>query len=437
MNVGSNGGSFSSPLGAGQPDRHLGRRLHVQPENGGLGVFAHEFGHDLGLPDLYDTSGNTGGAENSTGVLDPHVLRRQHRRRRPPRASATTRPTWASWELFQLGWLNAQDDKGPFYEVVEPARQATHQLATNVPASKKGAQAVFAVLPDNEVPLDLGEPATGRVHVLVDQGDDLNNTMTNVRVRVRPDGEGELRDRGGLGLRLPRGDRPTAARPGPRSSTNLSDSEGDQSGINPNGTGITGVSDGWVDLTATLAGRDQRDPVPLLDRRGVRAARLPGRRRHGRRHPVGTAETEDEGWTFDGFLRATGDEVQSFFNAYVMENRQYDGYDKSLKTAYNFGFLNTNKPDKVETYPYQAGMLLSYWNDEYTDNNVGDHPGEGLLLPVDSHPGFSHWRNGDLMRPRILSYDSTFGLEKTDSIRLHLDGKSHRHAVEAGGVDVR
>ena len=85
VNVGDNGGLVSSAL---VPDNPTGVWLGdytVQPENGGLGVFAHEYGHDLGLPDLYDTSGNTGGAENSTGVLDPDVLGRQHRRRQPRR----------------------------------------------------------------------------------------------------------------------------------------------------------------------------------------------------------------------------------------------------------------------------------------------------------------------------------------------------------------
>ena len=32
----------------------------IQPENGGISVFAHEYGHDLGLPDHYDTAGGGG-----------------------------------------------------------------------------------------------------------------------------------------------------------------------------------------------------------------------------------------------------------------------------------------------------------------------------------------------------------------------------------------
>ena len=78
---------------------------------------------------------------------------------------------------------------------------------------------------------------------------------------------------------------------------------------------------------------------------------------------------------------------------YIAENRQYDGYDTSLRTAYNFGFLGT-RPDWVETYPYMTGLLVSYYDTQYTDNNVGDHPGHGEVLPVDAHPQFSHWPDG-------------------------------------------
>jgi immune inhibitor A len=45
--------------GAAIPGTDLKLRNYiVQPEDSGVGVFAHEYGHDLGLPDLYDTSGN-------------------------------------------------------------------------------------------------------------------------------------------------------------------------------------------------------------------------------------------------------------------------------------------------------------------------------------------------------------------------------------------
>ena len=42
----------------------------MEPENGGLGVFVHEFGHDLELPDFYDTAGG----ENGTAFWTRHVV---------------------------------------------------------------------------------------------------------------------------------------------------------------------------------------------------------------------------------------------------------------------------------------------------------------------------------------------------------------------------
>ena len=56
-------------------------------------MFAHEFGHDLGLPDQYDTSGNTGGAENSTGFWTLMSQGSYGSNGTRPRASATGRST--------------------------------------------------------------------------------------------------------------------------------------------------------------------------------------------------------------------------------------------------------------------------------------------------------------------------------------------------------
>lgn len=432
VNIGSNGGAYGLGASADNPVPNNPTGVWVgdytiQPENGGLGVFAHEFGHDLGLPDLYDTSGNTGGAENSTGFW---TLMSSGANIGDGGETIGDDPTdMGVWELFQLGWLNAEGDQGPFYDVAFAGEKSTHRLSKNVPATDNGHQALFTVLPDKERPLQLGAPApgSGARYFWSTQGDNLNTTMTKTGITgtaLTAKVNHEIEAEWDYAFLEASSDGGTTWAPvvTNRSDTNVPPHSGhNQSGFNTSGAGITGSSGGWQPLTATLpAGTDairfryQTDGAAVESGFRVDDIAVDGT-------VIGTAETETEGWTFNGFRTTTGSEVESFFNAYVAENRQYDGYDASLATAYNFGYANT-RPDWVEHYRYQDGLLLSYWDSSQADNNVGDHPGEGLILPIDAHPTFHHWSDGTLMRPRITTYDSTFGLEATDPVTLHLNG---------------
>ncbi len=414
VDVGSNGGLVTSTDVPNNPTGLWVYDYTVQPENGGLGVFAHEFGHDLDLPDLYDTSGNTGGAENSTAFWTL-MSSGANIGDGGPDGIGDDPTDLGAYELFQLGWLQPQGKQGPFYDVANAGERSSHTLGSNVPATKK-AQALFTVLPDKQVPLNLGAPFAGSKMYWSTQGDEIETTMTHaatpgaltakVNYQIEKDWDYAYLEAnvGGTWTRI---------------ATNRS------TNTNPNsqneGNGITGSTQGaWVDLTGTLpAGTTQVRFRYWTDVAATESGlRVDNISLNGAL--IGTAEAE-EGWTFDGFVTTTGAELQPFFNAYIAENRQYDGYDTSLKTAYNFGFVNT-RPDWVETYPYQNGLLINYWDTSQNDNNVGDHPGKGLVLPVDAHPQFSHWPDGTLMRPRILSYDSTFGLEPTDAITLHNNG---------------
>ena len=116
-------------------------------------------------------------------------------------------------------------------------------------------------------------------------------------------------------------------------------------------------------------------------------------------------------------------------HAYIAEYRQYRGYDAGLATGpYNFGFLdNPLLPEKVEHFPYQDGLLISYWDSQERNNNVSTHPGSGLILPIDAHPEPLTRADGGVWRNRIQSYDSTFGLEPTDRITLHFDSAPSQH----------
>ena len=78
----------------------------VEPENGGLGVFAHEYGHDLGLPDFYDTAGGDNGTAfwtlMSSGSWLGHGAKANE-------GIGTTPGGMGPDEKLQLGWLDPRD----------------------------------------------------------------------------------------------------------------------------------------------------------------------------------------------------------------------------------------------------------------------------------------------------------------------------------------
>jgi immune inhibitor A len=210
-------------------------------------------------------------------------------------------------------------------------------------------------------------------------------------------------------------------------ATNLSTSS------NPNGQnfgeGITGSSGGaWVDLTADLSAfagqtvtigfRYWTDGAVANPGLFVDDIAISGQ-------PLDDAES-DAGWSYDGFVLTGATLTKSFFNAYFAEYRNYRGYDDGLRTGpYNFGFLdNPALGNWVEHYPYQDGLLVWYYDTSFSNNNIGDHclSGRcgGLFLPVDAHPDLLlRPDTGNVWRPRVQSYDSTFGLQPTDVVCLH------------------
>ena len=435
VNVGQGGVSSGLQI----PDNKTGVWVGdytIQPENGGLGVFAHEFGHDLGLPDLYDTSGNTGGAENSTGFWSL-MSSGANIGDGGPKGIGDAPTDMGAWEKFQLGWLGCEECAGgAFYDVARFGEKSQHKLGPAEGATEKNKQALIVELPEKHTETKIADPKSGSFLYWSSKGDDLDTTMTKsfalpAGAALSADVSYEIEDTFDYAFVEVSSNNGATWTP---VLNNLSDpASRDQSGFNTSGAGITGSSGGvYRHLTATVpAGGATHVRLRYRTDGAVVENGIVFDNLQFGANPLDGAEQADAGWTFDGFERMNGTVVDDHFNAYVAENRRYLRYDTSLKSAYNFGFLNT-KPDLVEHFPYQDGLLISYWDDSFTDNNVGDHPGGGQILPIDAHPSFHHSYDGHLLRPRVLSFDSTFGHKKTDAITINKDGQPTKIPSQKG-----
>ena len=395
----------------------------IQPENGGRSVFYHEYGHDLGLPDLYDTAG---GGDN----IGWWSIMAQSRLSAANDVGIGTRGAdLGPWEKLVLGWLD--------YEITVAGQERTMWLGPHEYNSLR-PQALVTVLPLKEVVTNLIAPFAGTRSWY--SGHDNDYTATMSRQVTLPAGSATLTFQAAYDIE------DCGPDPCDYAYVEVDDGSGwtaiAASGPDPitsatEGNGIDGTQATWTaatfDLSAyagqtiglrfryttdgAVGGNDPAVPNGIF----IDAIEITS---NGTVIFSDGAEAGANGWALVGFSAVGATVTNLYDNYYISSHRNYVSYDRYLETGpYNFGFLNT-RPDWVEHFSYMEGLLIWYWDTSHSDNNTSVHPGEGLIIPVDSHPrAIYRITDGLPWRCRIQMYDAPFSLTRAESFTLHVNSE--------------
>jgi immune inhibitor A len=384
----------------------------VQPEDSGVGVFAHEYGHDLGLPDLYDVAS---GGDSDVDFWD---LMSSGSHTGPVFQGIPTH--MGLWDKFVLGWADPLIlNPGDAEQTVDLGQTSRTPVGTE--------DGIRVNLPTKVVTLSHPHSGAGQWWSNNDQtwadvrltrtisvpaGTDIKLWMWN-NYSIEEDwdfGFVEVSTDGG-------------ATWDEQKIFNEDDEEVSTPDdyADPNGRmrdyGAAEGADKKYGLTGTTG---------AYERNYVNLAPFAGQTIQLRLRYATDAGLQQAGWFADDFaLTADGtnvftDDVEAnngwtttdttftntvgngwtispgefqFAHYYLAEWRNHDGFDVGLKYAYNTNYLRDGAW-KVDRVPYNApGMLVwyrdtSYGNFNLTLNNLFDPPSigtKGGLLIVDSH----------------------------------------------------
>lgn len=414
----------------------------VQPEDSGVGVFAHEYGHDLGLPDLYDTS-NVGSSD-----IDFWDLMSSGSHAGPIFQSMPTH--MGLWDKWVLGWANP-------VEVNAGDDPTTIKVGQNSRPLKGSEDGVKINLPAKVI--TLATPTSGENMWYTGADQDWGDIRIEREVTVPADAKFWMSnnyviekdwDFGFVEVSTDGGttwtDQKVYNENGSEATTpdGYSDPNGNLHTFGDRKYGLTGTSGGWVrqyiDLSAyegqTIGLRLRQATDAAFQERGWFAddfAVTSGADvtwsddvesgDNGWTAKVGTfVDTTGPGWRID-----TGTSEKAQY--YLVEWRNFDGFDEGLKYGYNSVY--SDGAWKVEKIAYNApGALVwyrdtTYGNTNHVQSNRTALPSAGAkggLLLVDSH--FDPLRRTGAaaaadpstlknMPSRAQSSDAAFGLQKT------------------------
>lgn len=418
----------------------------TEPENEAVGVYAHEYGHQLGLPDEYDWT-YTG--EAPTGFLSLMASGSWGPGLAPDgRIVLGVSPCHINvWGKYVLGWENGAT---AYYDFSDGDRVRSKVDISQIEKADGAIRAIKIELPRQEVDLGLSLPYSGDYQWYsgyrsdwTDEGelDNSSYMVTTASTIAIPAGGASLLFHEWFDIEqyydfgfveVSKDGVTWTSLPGTYTT------DEDPNGGNP-GNGITGVSRTYVTETMDLSAfagssvylrfRMQQDPYT-----------------HGAGWLVDDVSVTDTGgnvlfedlvddasgakWTVTGTDNAApGWEVISgpiatfIRQYYIMEWRNFIGFDSTLATSYQF--VDPTDPTNNATmfWSHTPGLLIWYRNFLYEDNNAGMHPGYVAIGVVDAHPQPIYQVDGLMVRQRILLMDAAFGLRATTANTVPLVGE--------------
>jgi len=364
------GGVYGVPGSTGPWSGKMGAYDYtIEPEDGAVGVFAHEFGHDLGLPDEYDTQ-YTGDGEPvaswsimSGGSWNGKI--------------AGTEPTSFSpqnKEYFQKvmggNWANITEID------VKDITSAGSLVKIDQSVTKSKNPGIVKVnLPQKEVPSKI-QPAFGSKYYYSTKGDNLHTSM-----------ESPVFDLTGK----------TSATFSYKANYEIENAgEYDKLSVyvqTEDGKTLKEIERlGWTATNEqkelyTTEGNWVDKSYDLSEFAGQKVKLVFDYSTDGGLAPEGFA-LDNAQLTADGAVVFSDDAegaakfklndftvsngVSYADHYYYIEWRNTEGSDKALQSS--------------RGVKYNTGMLVWYGDDSFSDNWVGDHPGEGFIGVVDSHP---------------------------------------------------
>ncbi|SFC23050.1 immune inhibitor A [Bacillus sp. OV322] len=387
----------------------------MMPEDGATGVFAHEFGHDLGLPDEYDTQ-YTGTGE-AIGYWS--IMASGSWAGKIPGAEPTGFSPWAkSYFQSTMGgnWTNPT-----VVDLADVTKKGTSFLLDQANSPNgQNQQAVQVNLPQKKTPINT--PAAGTYEYWGGQKDEMDNSMvTNVDLTGKKsatltfDAWYDMEEQWDYAfVQVSEDGGKTWKSVGNNHTRSDVVAEGYPTIINSM-PGFTGNSNGWQAESFDLSAYAGKNIQLRLRSATDWGSSLTGFFADNIKVTADGQELINDGgengtspFTLNGFTKMDGNKLTNHY--YLLEWRNHQGVDQGLADIARGNSLMS----------YDGGLVVWYVDDSFNDNWTGTHPGDGFLGVVDAHDDTNlHWSTGQEASTRYHLADAAFNFLPTSGLNLN------------------